>query len=66
MIKSKTTGKLYNPDKMVFIVNPKQIAKYMDNEAVVYDFFSSRDSIVVAFSKEDTKDLYDKWCKHEL
>lgn len=63
---SKITGKTYNPNKMVRIVNIFQSQKYIDHGAEVYDIYISKNMVVFVFSREDTKELYDLWCKHEL
>lgn len=62
MIKSRTTGKQYNPDEMIYIVNPKQSAFYISKELVLYDVFESRGDLLCAFNKIDSYQIYREWC----
>lgn len=65
-IRSITTGRVYDPDLMVFIENPTQIAKYLKHGVTLYDLFDNDDNLVAAFSKRETSELYKLWQKHEL
>lgn len=69
---SNTTGKTYNIKDTVRILNCQQVAAYMCNGAEPLDIYASRHYetgnpvLVFLFDRNATKDLYDKWCKHEL
>lgn len=72
MIKSETTGKIYDPNKTVRLVNLKQILFYMNREVEILDFYPSEDFktkepiLVFIVSKYDTYDVYQEWIKmHE-
>ena len=65
-IKSIVTDRYYEQEEMVFITNPTQIAKYLKSGAVMYDLLESNGSLVAAFSKKETKELYAKWQRREL
>lgn len=64
--------KPYSAEKCVRLVNPAQIAAYWVNGCVPKDVYVTRDystnrpTIVAIFDREETKDYFDKWCKHEL
>lgn len=57
---------------VVRIVNPKQQLLYVKNEIYPIDMYTSIDNktgnniIVMIFLKEDTSEVYKKWCDHEL
>ena len=51
---------------MVNIVNPKQAGLYVKHKAKLYDLYWSSDALVFVFSRNETRELYDKWCKREL
>ena len=65
---SNTTGKSYIPDNTCIIVNPAQVAAYLDNGASLLDIYVGRDrKLCFVFPKDEyTKSLFDKWVKHEL
>ena len=68
---STVTGKKYDVFKTVKILNILQAASYMDNEVFPVDIRVSQDNdkrrcLVFYFDREESKDVYDKWCKHEL
>lgn len=65
-IRSVTTDRMYDPDLMVFIENPTQIAKYLKHGAILYDIFDNDNNLVAAFSKRETSELYKLWQRHEL
>lgn len=65
-IKSMVTGRKYCPNESVRIVNLNQADKYIKHGATVYDIYISRDKVVFIFNKEETRELYDLWCKYEL
>lgn len=72
IVKSNVTGKTYSSLNVVRIVNPKQAAAYMYHGALLVDVYSSYDPdkdshvLVYLFNREDTRELYRKWCNHEL
>lgn len=53
---------------MIKIVNPLQVKLYIKNEVKPIDLYynPNTDKIVYIFKKEDTVELYKKWCKREL
>lgn len=65
---SKVTGKSYMPENTVIILNVAQVAAYMRNGAPLLDIYVGRnDKLCFVFPKdESTKELFDKWVKHEL
>lgn len=73
-ITSQTTGKQYNANKVVRIINTLQAASYMKHGAELLDIYPSRDFksndnkplLVYIFDREATTPLYDAWCKREL
>lgn len=66
-VQSDVTGKCYDPKECVFILNPLQVYKYLVNNAEILDVLPGEDNkLVYCFSRENTKKLYDAWCKHEL
>ena len=65
--KSGITGIKYNPEECVYILNPLQVYKYLDNGAELLDVICGNEKkLVFVFNREDTCALYDKWCKREL
>ena len=72
MVKSKFTGKTYDPNKAVRILNMQQAAGYMDYGIKLLDLYTSKDIktgrsiLVFIFDREESKEAYDLWCKHEL
>lgn len=67
---SAITGKTYDPDEVVFIPNMLQNFWYMNYGAELLDIIPDnkhdQKKIVFVWNREDTKYLYDAWCKHEL
>ena len=63
--RSAVTDRIYEPDEMVYLVNPVQIARYIKQKATVYDVLESGGRLVVAFSKRETQPLYEQWQKRE-
>ena len=72
IVKSKITGKSYDTNKVVRIINPQQVAAYLIHSAEPLDIYASRHYesnvpiVIYLFDREQTKSLYDAWCKHEL
>ena len=66
-VQSSVTGKCYETDECVFIVNPLQVYKYLINDAAPLDILAGEDNkIVYVYNRKLTHDLYDRWCKREL
>lgn len=69
---SKVTGEYYDTSNIVRLVNVSQIAAYVANNAKLLDVYASSDRktgkpiIVGVFDRDETADLYDKWCRYEL
>lgn len=68
---SKITGKTYDLFSIVRIINLQQVKAYITNGGEVLDVVVGENDdnkimVVFYFDREKTKDLYDKWCKHEL
>lgn len=67
MIKSETTGKIYDPNKTVRLVNYKQVAFYLNKEVEILDFYASEDFktgepiLVFIVSKKDSYEAYEEW-----
>ena len=72
MVKSNFTGKTYDPNKAVRILNMHQAAAYMNYGVALIDLWSSKDTktgkpiLVFIFDREESKEAYDLWCNHEL
>lgn len=71
-VKGTYSGKLFYPSKTYRIINPRQAILYWLNGVEPLDIYPSRDHetnkpvLVFVFNKEDTKEVYDLWCKYEL
>lgn len=69
---SDTTGKTYKIADAVRIINMQQLAAYLEHGAELLDIYSSRDFktnkpiLVGIVSRHATKELYNRWCNHEL
>lgn len=65
---SNVTGKSYMPENSCIILNVAQVAAYLDNGAPLLDIYVGRDrKLCFVFPKDEfTKELFDKWVKHEL
>ena len=65
---SSLTGKSYIPENTCIILNVAQVAAYLDNGASLLDVYVGRDrKLCFVFPKNnETKQLFDKWVKHEL
>lgn len=72
LVTSEVTGKTYDPSKVVRILNMKQAAAFCTQGCKIIDVYPSVDYktgeplMVILFLKEDTREAYDLWCKHEL
>ena len=62
----------YLHNEVVRIVNPRQCMLYIKNKVYPIDIYTSlddktdRDVVVMIFLKEDTKEVFQKWCNYEL
>lgn len=65
---SRVTGKSYMPEDTCIILNVAQVAAYMRNGAPLLDVYVGRDEkLCFIFPKNNlTRELFDKWVKHEL
>ena len=69
---SKTSGKPYSLKDIIPIRDPKQQKLYIKHEVYPIDMYTSIDEdtsniiLAVVFLKEETTDVYKKWCNHEL
>jgi len=68
---STVTGKKYNVFDTVKILNIQQACSYMDNDVFPVDIKVSaqkdgKKCLVFYFDREESHDVYDKWCKWEL
>ena len=70
MVRSKVTNLEYNPDKVAYILNMKQVYLYMRNGAKLLGILYSdtkANALVFVFEKnEQLKKLYELWNQHEL
>ena len=66
---SKITGRTYELFSQIRILNIQQCIFYLQNNVVLNDIEISEDRrthqpvMVFLFNREDTHDVYDKWCK---
>lgn len=71
-IKSNIKSRDYSPKEVVRIVNPKQYLLYVKNNVYPIDMYTSIDEktnnaiLAMVFLKEDTADVYKKWCNYNL
>lgn len=67
--KSKITGKEYDVFKSIRILNISQAIYYLENRIELQDLFISQDRktnksvLVFVFLRDDTKEIFDTWCK---
>ena len=73
MIETKLNNvRNYSPHEVVKIVNPKQYLLYVKNEIYPIDIYTSIDKktnnaiLAMVFLKEDTLEVYKKWCNYDL
>ena len=72
MIKTNLKSRDYSIHEVVRIVNPKQYLLSIKNGVYPIDMYTSIDEdtnniiLAVVFLKEETTDVYKKWCNHEL
>ena len=71
-IKTNLTPRDYTHKEVVRIKNPKQYTLYIKNNVYPIDVYTSIDDksnnniVVMIFLKEDTTDVYQKWCDYNL
>lgn len=71
-VKTNLKPRDYLLKDVVRIVNPKQQLLYIKNQVYPIDIYSSIDNktgnniVVMIFLKEDTTEVYKKWCDYEL
>ena len=71
-VKGKYSGKLYYASDAIRILDPFQATLYWSNGIEPLDIYPSRHYatnkplLVFVFNRAETKDVFDKWCKHEL
>lgn len=64
--------KNYAPNEVCRIVNPKQSMLYIKHRLFPIDMYTSIDAktgndiLVMIFDKEESQELYQAWCNHEL
>lgn len=72
IVRTNLRARDYLLKEIVRIVNPKQQLLYIKNDIYPVDIYASIDNktgnniIVMIFLKEDTVEVYKKWCDHEL
>ena len=71
-IKGKYSGKMYYASDAIRIIDPYQAVCYWINGVIPLDIYPSRNRetnkpvLVFVFNKAETKEVFDKWCNHEL
>ena len=63
---SEVFDKYYETENTLKILNTKQAGLYLKHKVPLIDIFWSGGSLVFVFNREDTKIVYDLWCKREL
>lgn len=71
-VKSNLKLRSYTQNEVVRIVNQKQYLTYIKNGVYPIDMYASIDEktdntiLAMIFLKEDTSEVYKKWCNYEL
>lgn len=71
-VRGKYSGREYYASESIRIINPNQAILYWLNHVEPLDIYPSRDYntnkpiIVFVFNKNETKEVFDLWCKYEL
>lgn len=71
-IKSNLKPRDYSANEAVRIINPKQSLLYIKSGVYPIDIYTSIDErtnnavLVMIFLKEETAEVYKKWCNYEL
>lgn len=68
---SRITGRKYNVFDTIRILNLAQSMAYIENGVLPVDITVGRNKnnqrcLIFYFIKDDTAEVYDKWCKYEL
>lgn len=72
IIRTNLKPRDYTQKEVVRIVNPKQCLLYIKNGIYPIDIYTSIDdetdnaTLAMIFLKEDTSEVYKKWCNYEL
>ena len=67
LTKSIITGREYDLFSCVKIVNIQQACAYMDNGVYPVDIKkTNKRCVVFYFDKNESKEVYDKWCNYQL
>ncbi len=71
LITPNITPRPYYANEVVRIINMKQAKAYINNGVYPIDLYTSRDKtgkkiLVMIFLREQTKEVYDLWCKYAL
>lgn len=66
LVRPTISGAPYNPIDCIAIRDRYQSYLYIKHQVYPKDIYVSNDDLVMVFSKEDTKDLYELWRKHAL
>ena len=72
IIKTNLKPRDYTQKEVVRIVNPKQCLLYIKNGIYPIDIYTSIDdetdnaTLAMIFLKENTSEVYKKWCNYEL
>ena len=56
----------YEIEDTVRIVNTRQAGLYVKNHIPLVDLFWSGNTLVFVFNREQSKQAYRLWCRHEL
>ena len=56
----------YETTNKVKILNPKQAYRYIQNGAELFDHYADAGGFVWVFDAEETRPLFEKWCRREL
>lgn len=51
---------------IVNIINTKQAMLYIKHGIKPLDIYADNNKLIYVFSKDQTKELFNKWCKYEL
>lgn len=63
---SAITGKDYDPEQCIYILNMIQVARYLKHGAIPVDVCVTNDKVCFVFLRKDTRELYKAWCSRTL
>ena len=69
---SKINGQMYSLKDVARVIDQKQQKLYIKHDVYPIDMYTSIDEdtnniiLAVVFLKEETTEVYKKWCNHEL